>query len=126
MTCGRQARIVRQTPIRLTSITRSNTRVLRAEEAGATIPAHANTVSIPPSASTVPSTAASSASPVGDVGLEGHGAGAVGGDRLEVAEADERHARAAGGEAAGGLGADPVRGAGDEDGLAGEGSWPRD
>ncbi len=57
---------------------------------------------------------------VGDVGLEGDGAGAVGGDRREVAEADERHARAAGGEAAGGLGADPVGGAGDEDGLAGD------
>ena len=89
---------------------------------GAPMPAFANTVSMPPNASTVPATAASSASLVGDVGVEDDRAGAVGGDapQLVRAEPDERDARAAGGEPARDLGADPVRGAGDEDGLAGE------
>ena len=59
---------------------------------------------------------------VGDVGVEDDRAGAVRGDPPELvrAEPDERDARPARREAAGDLRADPVGGAGDEDGLAGE------
>ena len=84
------------------------------------MPALAKTVSMPPNASTVPLDGGVERVAVGDVGLERDRAGAVGGDGLEVAEPDERDARAPRGEPARGLGADPVGGAGDEDGLAGD------
>ena len=89
---------------------------------GTPMPALANTVSMPPNASTVPATAASSASWSVTSASKTHRARAVGGDppQLVRAEPDERDARPARGEPARDLRADPVGSAGDEDGLAGE------
>ena len=90
------------------------------------MPAFAITTSIPPKRSTVPSTAAWSASRSRDVGLEPRGVAAFGGHLLEQLglEPHEREPRSARGEPAGGLGADAARGAGDQHRLALRGLEP--
>jgi hypothetical protein len=59
--------------------------------------------------------------PVGDIGLDGQGAVAeLGGQHGDPVEAprEQRHAVAVGGQRAGGRGADPGRGAGDDGGRS--------
>ena len=87
------------------------------------MPAFASTTSIPPSRSTVPSTAAwTEAWSVTSHANQACPRPELGGERLQPLglQAREREARAAGRGDARGLRADAARGAGDEDDLAGE------
>ena len=104
ITCGRQARTVRQTPSRLTSSVRSNASG-SIERANPTVPIPALAIDHVDPAERLDRAVhrRRERAVVGDVGLEEDGAGALGGDALELdrLEADERHARTAGGEPAG-------------------------